>query len=1106
MSTGRFIERQRALLQDLRELAARRVTAEETLAREIATLDTRINETYERDRQQAEQDLADARTTGQAEYQAALDQLEQTLGAERRALEAKQRGEIDRITRKAAKNETLARRRLDEAVWASETVYEANEDEPAQRLRTLADVLEERRRELEEVQVKARARVAQYRVRLPDVVPALPAPALPAPASASADEADPGDVAAYRRVVDEQLHAAQEGLVRLQRLRLPRMFKGYVIHLLGVIAIAAAGLVAAGARGWTLDRWVGTTLGVAVVATLAAGFALRLLSRRRVTAAFAGVQEAADAATRASDACLVAGEAERVAREAELRRKRDEEVETARSTYEPIIARIAERRTHHLERIEDTYPRRLEELTERESRERASIEQAWAVRRVEIEDAGRNTAAAVATTRETALAARRETRERAWNALVREWREGMERCRHAIASITDENATLFPAWDDASWKSWRPPRHFAPSIRFGTLAVDRSEIPGGIPEDPELAVDLPARFTLPATLDFPDHGSLLLLSDADGRAAAVDTLQTVMLRLLTLLPPGKVRFTIVDPVGLGETFAGFMHLGDYDDAFVGGRIWTETRHIEQRLADLTEHMETVIQKYLRNEFETIDAYNEEAGEIAEPYRFLVISDFPAGFSETAARRLASIVSSGARCGVHTLVSVDRRQPRPKGLQLEDLVALSTTLEHRDGRFRWRDDVFGDVPLTLDAAAPESFLTRTLHIVGEAAKDATRVEVPFEVIAPDPEGVWTRRCDEELTVPLGRSGATKLQELAIGRGTSQHALIAGKTGSGKSTLLHVLVTNLALWYSPDEVEFYLVDFKKGVEFKTYATHRLPHARAIAIESDREFGLSVLERIDQEMKQRGDRFRELGVQDLAGFRSRVPDEPMPRILLIVDEFQELFVEDDKIGQDAALLMDRLVRQGRAFGIHLLLGSQTLGGAYTLARSTMGQMQVRVALQCSEADSYLIMSDDNAAARLLSRPGEAIYNDAGGRLEGNSPFQICWLPERDRDEQLARIAERARDAGWRRSEPIIVFEGNQPADLAKNHRLTAALRGEWEGPPQAWLGEAIAIKGPTSAAFRRESGANLLIVGQRDEAALATIGSAAIGLAAQYPPRPN
>src|SRR5207302_10138506 len=115
-------------------------------------------------------------------------------------------------------------------------------------------------------------------------------------------------------------------------------------------------------------------------------------------------------------------------------------------------------------------------------------------------------------------------------------------------------------------------------------------------------------------------------------------------------------------------------------------------------------------------------------------------------------------------------------------------------------------------------------------------------------------------------PLGRAGATKRQHLQLGRGTSQHVLIAGKTGSGKSTLLHALITNLSLLYSPDEVELYLIDFKKGVEFKTYASHELPHARVVAIESDREFGLSVLQRLDAELKVRGEKFRDSGAQDL------------------------------------------------------------------------------------------------------------------------------------------------------------------------------------------------------------------------------------------------
>ena len=111
-------------------------------------------------------------------------------------------------------------------------------------------------------------------------------------------------------------------------------------------------------------------------------------------------------------------------------------------------------------------------------------------------------------------------------------------------------------------------------------------------------------------------------------------------------------------------------------------------------------------------------------------------------------------------------------------------------------------------------------------------------------------------------------------------------------------------------------------------------------------------------------------EANVQDLPGYRGAT-GAVMPRCLLVVDEFQELFVEDDKTAQDAALLLDRLVRQGRAFGIHVILGSQTLGGAYSLARSTIGQMAVRIALQCSDADSQLILGDNNGAGRYRCGP---------------------------------------------------------------------------------------------------------------------------------------
>jgi hypothetical protein len=532
--------------------------------------------------------------------------------------------------------------------------------------------------------------------------------------------------------------------------------------------------------------------------------------------------------------------------------------------------------------------------------------------------------------------------------------------------------------------------------------------------------------------------------------------------------------------------------------------------------------------YLRNEYATITEYNAQAGSVAEKYHFLVIASFPVNFTDTAAKRLRNIAANGARCGVFTLIQWDQRNAAPADFVPDEMRGQSLDLVRTENGFEFSGWRAAGTRVTLDPAPAPEFTTQLLHRIGDAGKNSNRVEVPFEQVAPADGNFWTEETSEELRVPIGRSGATKLQYLAIGRDTRQHALLAGKTGSGKSTLFHIIITNLALRCSPEEVEFYLVDFKKGVEFKCYGNHHLPHAKVVAIESDRAFGLSVLQRVDDELRRRGDLFRKAGAQDLAGFK-RASREPMPRVLLMIDEFQEFFTEDDRVSQNAAVLLDRIVRQGRAFGIHVILGSQTLGGAYTLARATIGQMVIRIALQCNEADAYLIMDQDNPAPRLLSRPGEGIYNDTAGSIEGNSPFQAVWLSDRVRENYLAKIRVRADQSGRDYPGPI-VFEGNAPADVRDNLPLRHALRsapvsgaamrqirpgsekiepqpaanmaapGDGRAPGRIWLGAPNSIKGPTEAVFRRQSASNLIVVGQGDERMLAILSVALVALAAQ------
>jgi hypothetical protein len=883
--------------------------------------------------------------------------------------------------------------------------------------------------------------------------------------------------------------------------------------------VAGGGAFAGLLFGAGLGMPVAAGAAAAVAAVLAGGGVyaglswvkrLQAAARGQLAALAAGLTATAARFERSRPACadfLVSRRDEQIRR---IDEKYEESVAARQAKFAEQVAGCTTTRDQKLADLEQKYTTAVDTLTQKVAAATDAAERKYPPRLAALETGAAEDTKRLQESRDERLAAADARRRERWDAMVADWK----RTREETTAVYDEaariDAAAFPAWDDLARDDVPLPTEIPPGLRFGSLDLSLERVPGGVSGIAELNAFGPTAWTQPAFVHWPVDASLVVKTSAEQKEVSSAMLQAVMLRIATAIPPGQSRFTIIDPLGLGKQFAGFMHLADHDELLVTSRIWTEPPLIEEKLADITEQMEVVIQKYLRNEYSSIGDYNADA-EVPEPYKFVCVANFPANFTETSARRLASIAASGPRCGVYVIVSVDPKQMMPAGFSLAELEQHATVLTLKDGTFTWTDPEFSKWPLTVEQAPSDEVFTTIIQRVGKAAKAAKRVEVPFDRVAPQEEDWWKGSTASEVLAPLGPAGAKKLQYLRLGKGTSQHALIAGKTGSGKSTLMHAMITSLALQYSPNEIQFYLIDFKKGVEFKLYDHYKLPHARVIAIESEREFGLSVLQQLDAELKRRGDLFRELSVQDVAGFRKTGHADPMPRILLLIDEFQEMFVEDDKLAQDASLILDRLVRQGRAFGMHVLLGSQTLGGSYSLPRATMGQMAVRVALQCNEADSSLILSEDNTAARLLTRPGEAIYNDANGMVEGNNPFQVVFLNDERRERYLGALRALADRRDDIPKLPRIVFDGNEAADPAGNKLLTELLSGgtvHGKPPvaPLGWLGDAIAIKDPTTAIFRRQGGANMLIVGQREDLGASLLAMSIVSLATGLDPHPG
>ncbi|MFN8740952.1 MAG: FtsK/SpoIIIE domain-containing protein [Pirellula sp.] len=692
---------------------------------------------------------------------------------------------------------------------------------------------------------------------------------------------------------------------------------------------------------------------------------------------------------------------------------------------------------------------------------------------------------------------------------IARWNHGCHVLHDRLSDYSEQLHDQQPDWENSVYDTSTWPRDAANVLwRIGKMDAAMPLLKEALERNPTLFRN---NVPWPVAFDLLSNGSLILDCQPGTDATADAIVQNVCLRALTSLPAGSLQMTVIDPQGLGKKFSWLMSIADLNPSLVGDRVWTQPLHIADQMVRAARHVEDVIQQSLRNNFTNLYEFNQQAGPMAIPYRLIVWDQFPFGLDDHSWQALSSILASGARCGVGVILKLtdsmlwptfaDKGMLRERGMHLRIEKAIDATQADSEPKDRVVVAVpdFSAVELVPDSAPTEERVREIITQHLDAVAEIGKMVVPFDSIElPESERQIASSADS-LSIPIGVSAAGRLQHLKLGYGTSQHVLIAGKTGSGKSSLLHTMITSAAMKYSPEQLRLVLLDFKKGVEFQVYSESELAHTDIIGIESRREFGVSTLEYLDRVMHARGEAFREYGVQDLPSLAKKYPDVKMPRILIVIDEFQEMFVEDDKLAQQASMLMDRIVRQGRSFGMHLVLASQTLGGAYSLPRTTLAQMAVRIALQCDGADAMLILSEDNTAAERLRYSGQAIYNESGGRIESNQGFQVSYL---SKDDQLDRLhalpsmpvphSPTTNVLGRR-----VVFEGHKPAVWDdRSIGLAMAAASSQAGGYTMLLGDSVAIDPPVIKPVHRSPGRNCFVVGTEETMAASMLAGSIAG----------
>ncbi len=476
--------------------------------------------------------------------------------------------------------------------------------------------------------------------------------------------------------------------------------------------------------GWSQWQWAAISLGLAAAVSIGSWQILEVIVRRKATGLIGDIQRTLGMASLKLTNAQSMVDIEHKERLRQLQARRDKQESQAAEAYETAKRELDAKLQAETTAINQANLSKLNSLQHTWDQDAEGLRKKFPPLIEQKKEAFDLLVKRMTDERDIVLEKHAKEYNDRWDKLIASWQQGIRSTFAEVDRMNEFCQATFPDWDSVDWQAWEPENRRLPALQFGKFAVDLIGFEGGLSDVDLLRVERET-LQLPAVLAFPQSPSLLIEAELEGRDAAVRVIQNTMLRLLTSLPAGKVRFTIIDPTGLGQNFSAFMHLADFDDRLVANRIWTEAQHINQRLADLTEHMENVIQKYLRNEFESIQEYNEKAGEVAEPFQILVVANFPANFSEEAARRLVSIASSGARCGVYTLISADTQMKLPRNFDLADLEANANTLAWYDGRLQWKRPELTRLPIELESPPHDDLRDRD-HLCRRSNRPRTRI--------------------------------------------------------------------------------------------------------------------------------------------------------------------------------------------------------------------------------------------------------------------------------------------------------------------------------------------------------------------------------------------
>jgi len=658
-----------------------------------------------------------------------------------------------------------------------------------------------------------------------------------------------------------------------------------------------------------------------------------------------------------------------------------------------------------------------------------------------------------------------------------------------LKSLLEKYGATEKAWEN----EFEPSTSYPDELLFGLI-----ECPVTFPEFalPKLKEKMPSCFSMgdgmvvPYTFQMNKPIQLIIDYDKSLKNDVMTGIQSFIFKLLKFMPFGSFKLIFIDPLDCGSNLGTLVNL-KYLKHDVCKQVYSSREEIQKKLRELQKDIMTIYEKLAG--LDSIYIYNDK-NRIPIEYHFIIIND-PEKLDRGTLEYLDVIYNNLLKCGISIIFTTNSQNfTLPDNIRNDfDVLkyhSLSKLINFNNKDYTFLFDKLSSVH--------KDFIKYYIEIFNKE-KPKELINNLFSTYFPISE-MNTPKFDDathEMIIPFAVDSNNNLISLKLGGSDSAHALLSGDTGSGKSYTLHMIIMSIIMKYHPNDVELWLVDFKK-VAFAGYMNNPPPHVKLIGIgtEGSKEFVCSLIDRIKGEIEYRKNIFGD--IEDLADYRKKKGE--MLRIVIIIDEFHNLTDITQNEDQYKTKLLNILL-EARSFGITCLFCDQAFRHG-TQGFPEKGKMNARVRLAMRNEDkdeiTYILGSGAKYTEEIKDKirtmeTGDIMFKPIRENIDSKydsvlDRFKVIHIKSEERDKVITWVLK----ATGKSKEKPQIFDGQERKEF--NNELITEF--EIENPSvidnqiPIYLGTPASLNPCFYFNLRESVSSNIMIIGTNDELRMAVI----------------